>query len=243
MPATRRRLKPHIRRSKKVAAKPQQRSRIRVQKALDYPRCQCMPSCRRPSLPGSAFCRIHQFNCPRVSPLTGYEPPTEADKYNKDSAIRESHNCFAFAFGIYDKDAKAEMPFHQPGVASGWKSFSETKKKTCPDMLSRLHGDMPSLKMTTFTGRCPAGTSKIALGVDARSDYHFWRQRRGDGYWDHKPGATEVVSVDAFGRPIYDPELASRNYNKKGSHLNYNRFCGYMCVPRTRKARAKRSGA
>jgi hypothetical protein len=210
-------------------------------RAINWARCQCMPSCVRPSLPNSPFCAVHQNACPRVAPLTGYEPATDADKYNKDPNIRESHNCYAFAFGIYDKDAKAENSFHQPGFFAGAPTFRETRKKTCPDILWRLHGDMPSLKMSTFSGRCPAGTSKIALGVDARSDYHFWRQRRGDGYWDHKPGATEVVSVDALGRPIYDPELASRNYNKKGSHLNYNRFCGYMCAPRTKKARAART--
>ncbi len=213
----------------------------KTRRLLNYPRCQCTASCRRPSLPNSPFCKVHAFSCPRVAPLTGYEPATEAEKYNGDPNIQESHNCFSFAFGMYDKDAKAEDPFYQPGVYSGHDSFRKIKKKTCPVMISRLFGDMPSLKMASFTGRCPPQTSKIALAVDARSDYHFWRQRRGDGYWDHKPGSTPVVSVDAFGRPIYDPELASRNYNKKGSHLNYNRFCGYMCVPRTRKARAARS--
>jgi hypothetical protein len=215
-------------------------TRKRLEKAVNYPRCQCTTSCRRRSLPGSAFCDIHANGCPRVSPLTGYEPPSEYDKYNKDPNIRESHNCFAFAFGMYDPKANAEDSFHQPGVFAGFPSFRKTRRKTCPDMLARLFGDMPSLKMSSFSEKCPAGTSKIALGVDARSDYHFWRQRAGDGYWDHKPGSTPVISKDAFDRPIYDPALASRNYTKKGSRLNYNRFCGYLCAPRTRRARMAR---
>ena len=56
----------------------------RLDKAINYPRCQCTESCRRRSLPGSAFCEIHAKGCQRKSPLTGYEPPSEFDKYNKD---------------------------------------------------------------------------------------------------------------------------------------------------------------
>jgi hypothetical protein len=93
--------------------------------------------------------------------------------------------------------------------------------------------------MATFEKRCPKKYSKIALVVDEDEDYHFYRQDS-NGYWSHKPGATDVTHIDATGRPIYDPQLASRLY--PGSGLHYNQFCSYLCAPKTRKLRLKRGG-
>jgi len=134
------------------------------------------------------------------------------------------------------------VPFHQPGSASGHPKFSATKQKTCSDMIGRLLGDNPMLSVTTFTAKCPAHTSKIALVVDADEDYHFFRQDS-NGLWSHKPGGTAVTNKDADGRLIYDPKLANRNYDAKGSKLNYDIFCSYMCVPRDRPLYLKIGGA
>lgn len=109
-------------------------------------------------------------------------------------------------------------------------------------MVGRLLGDNPTMKLSSFTGKCPARTSKIALVVDADEDYHFFRQDS-NGMWSHKPGGTPVTNVDADGRLIYDPKLANRNYDKKGSKLNYDIFCSYMCVPRDRPLSLKVGGA
>lgn len=108
-------------------------------------------------------------------------------------------------------------------------------------MVARILGDNPSIKMTTFTATCPKETSKIALVVDADEDYHFYRQDT-NGMWSHKPGGMPVTNLDALGRPIYDPALCSRNYDKDGSKLNYETFCGYMCVPRDKPLHLKTGG-
>lgn len=182
---------------------------------------------------------MHKAHCPRVSPLSGFEPPYEPRRWNDKKEIRETHNCFAYAMNIHDpKQIRAcrenkycNVPFHQPGAVSGYPRFRETRKKTCPDMMARIFGDNPSIQPTTFTGQCPRYTSKIAIVVDADEDYHFYRQDS-NGMWSHKPGGMPVTNKDALGRPIYDPALASRDYRHDNSTLNYDQFCSYMCVPR-----------
>jgi hypothetical protein len=109
-------------------------------------------------------------------------------------------------------------------------------------MVGRLVGDNPTLKVTNFTNKCPKGTSKIGLVVDADQDYHFYRQDS-NGLWSHKPGGTAVTNKDADDKLIYDPKLANRNYDQKGSKLNYDIFCSYMCVPRDRPLYLKIGGA
>lgn len=211
--------------------------------------CQCLPACKNVPLEGSPFCINHQQNCPRVSPLNGYEPKYEPGRWNNRKELRETHNCFAYAMNVHDpKQVKAcqlnkncNVPFHQPGSASGHPGFRSRRLKTCPDMIARLLGDNPSMKMTTFEAKCPAHTSKIALVVDPDEDYHFFRQDS-NGFWSHKPGGTAVTNLDANDKPIYDPQLASRDYRESGSKLNYDTFCAYMCVPRDRPLHLKIGG-
>lgn len=207
------------------------------------PRCQCNPSCTRPVLPNSnsPFCSVHANRCDRKSPLSGWEPPYEPDRWNLNKAIRETHNCFAYAFNYIDpeqikrcyQEPNCNVRFHQPGVPSGHDKFSKQKLKTCPNMISRLMGDNPTLEPTTFTSKCPSGTSKIALIVDSDQDYHFLRQDK-NKLFSEKHGGLPVTNLDAQGRLIYDVELANHNWSKPNDPLNYDIFCGYFCVPRDR---------
>lgn len=208
--------------------------------------CQCSKSCKNTPMQNSPFCKEHLRFCPRKSPLSGYEPEYNPDKYNKTRRMRESHNCFAYAFDHVEmpsldkcNEESCSVPFHQPGRASGYPKWSKVKGKRCPDILSRLHGDVSNLKEINFENKCPKNSSKIALVVDEDEDYHFYRQDS-NGYWSHKPGATHVTPLDATGRPIYDPALASREYKK--SNLNYDKFCGYLCAPKGKKLHFKRGG-
>jgi hypothetical protein len=98
----------------------------------------------------------------------------------------------------------------------------------------RILGDNPDIRMTTFEERCAANTSKIALVVDPKEDYHFLRQDS-NGLWSQKAGARPVKNVDAAGHTIWDPQLAYLDYTTKGSDLNYSIFCAYLCVPRSKK--------
>lgn len=213
------------------------------QNYLNEPRCQCSPTCHRPVLPNSTlpFCSLHAKQCPRRSPTNGWEPRYEPDRWNSDTAIRETHNCFAYAFNYIDPKQiesclgkqRCTTPFHQPGSASGYEKFSKKKPKTCPNMISRLMGDNPTLQPSKFTQKCPAGTSKIALIVDADEDYHFLRQDT-NGYFSEKHGGLPVSNLDGLGRLVYDVQLANHNWSKENDPLNYDLFCGYFCIPRDR---------
>lgn len=175
----------------------------------------------------------------KLSPTTGVEPLLNMEAWNKIDDLRGSHNCFAYAMNAIDlplmkkckDDPDCDVGFHQPGYAAGFRRFSDQKEKGCGDMVSRLWGDNPKVVASSFNDRCPHGTSKIALIVDPKRDYHFLRQDP-DGYWSHKPGAMEVTRLDASGRPILRPDRAMFIYNKYKAPLQYTKFCGYFCVPR-----------
>ena len=153
--------------------------------------------------------------------------------------MKDSHNCFAYAIDtidaqmIYDCEAEPDcnVGFPQPGYEAGYMRFADQKEKGCGDMVSRLWGDNPKISATTFTSRCANGTSKIALIVDPKRDYHFLRQDP-DGYWSHKPGALPVKRTDASDRPILRPDRALFIYKDSKDPLMYTDFCGYFCVPR-----------
>jgi hypothetical protein len=124
-------------------------------------------------------------------------------------------------------------------------------------MIARLIGDNPGtsgedsiLIPAKFEDRCDPGRSKIALVIDEDQDYHFLRQDAPDpkdaitaeqaqvgpiGYFSQKSGALPVTNKDAKGNKIFDVELANHNFTKdKSDPLNYDRFCGYFCIPRNR---------
>lgn len=216
---------------------------------LKSDQCQCDSRCTEPALLNQPFCSKHlQSKCKRASPLTGYEPKYEPDKFNNNPRVKDIHNCFAYAFDHIDmpspekcKENTCNVSFHQPGRQSGYPKWHKVNGKRCPDLLARLFADVPGLKPATFTQKCPPRTSKIAIVVDPKEDYHFYRQDS-NGMWSHKPGSTNVTNKDATDRPIYDPELASRDYRKKSGRLNYNAFCSFLCTPRTVRHHFKRGG-
>ena len=211
-------------------------------------RCQCSPSCKRPPLPHSAFCSVHARHCKRQAPLSGSEYPYDPDLYNRHQGIKESHNCFAYAFRYMDLPQNGKtpctkescpIPYPQPGRASGYPKWSKVDGKRCPDLIARIMGDVPGIKPSTFEKRCPKGMRKIVPVVAPKDDYHFYSQDA-NGEWSHKPGATEVTRLDANKRPIHDPKLASRDYTSSG--INYSEFCGYWCIPTGKKMRLGRGG-
>ena len=219
--------------------------------------CQCDPVCQRSPVSGLPSCLHHQCQGTRkaylktrscrsckLSPTSGYEPRRNDEYWNSmENGVKESHNCFAYAMNTVDprmlkkclETESCNVDFPQPGYASGHTPFSNQKEKGCVDMVSRLWGDNPKVRATTFDSVCGKGTSKIALIVDPKRDYHFLRQDP-DGYWSHKPGAMTVRRYDASGRPIIRPDRATFMYKNKKEPLTYTQFCGYYCVPRDKPA-------
>ena len=207
-------------------------------------RCQCDPQCTNKPLPKSPFCKKHMHTCTRKSPPSIYTPSYQPNLYNKYKGIQESLNCYAYAVGYRRLPSSCTLKacsksYPQPGRASGYPEWSKIKGKRCPDIIARIIGDIPSAKMSSFTAKCPGKSHKIAIVADPDQDYHFYRQDA-DGYWSHKPGATKVTRLDTTGRSIYDPLLAARD--NKSSKLNYEQFCGYMCIPSSNIIRIKRGG-
>jgi hypothetical protein len=191
----------------------------------------------------------HMKSCPRKSPLSGSEPAYDPAIWNRDIAVRETHNCYSYAMNVNDPKQMAkckgkkecDAPFHQPGSVSKYPFFKSNKPKTCPNMVSRLLGDNPNLVMTDFEKRCPPKTSKIALVIDQSEDYHFLRQDK-NGYWSQKSGARPVTNLDAGKHQIWDPQLADANFSNNEGVLNYDVFCSYMCVPREKSVYMRASG-
>jgi len=208
------------------------------------PQCQANESCMNPVEQGESFCKVHNGagSVRQIKgPTSGFEPTYNPNVYNRDKAVQHSHNCFAYAMGVYDKKKVEECrknndcKFHVPGKTKGHAEFSGQMGKTCSDVLSRTMADVPSGYVTNFETVCNPNYSKVAIVVDEINDLHYYRQDK-DGMWSHKPGGRPVTNKDAYGAKIYRPDRASRCYPREtpeDSGLHYDSFCSYMCVPRT----------
>ena len=209
--------------------------------------CQCDPTCKEVAIKGQGLCKKHMRTCHKHR-LSGHEPDYNPRAFNDEFIIQDTHNCYAYAFNHFDKPSDKEcnkdscdIPFHQPGRRAGYPKWDKVKGKRCPDIVARVMGDIPGVRLTNATRRCAKGSSKVALVVDPKHDYHWYRQDR-DGFWSHKPGGTKVTRHDASGHRIYRPDLADRDYTKESGNLNYKQFCSYMCVPRNKTLKLKRGG-
>ncbi len=209
------------------------------------PLCQCTNAgtgkgCTKAANGNSLFCAEHQ-NCPKP-PLSGYEPKYDPQRWNQDPAVTKSHNCYNYYANYINPNSVEECRkkglkgcrtlFAQPGGLHGDRNaLNAEKRRVCPVLEQLMMKDIPGLTKTSFYEKCPAGTSKGAMVNDEFVDFHFVVQDD-DGMWSHKDGSNKAKRFDALGRPIFNPELAARNYNWQGSDLNYDRFCGFYCVPR-----------
>ena len=232
-------------------------------------RCQCYKSGNKPCgnrvTFDSLFCKEHQ-DCP-LPPLTGEEPLYAPEKWNKDISIQKSHNCYSYAMGFIDPTLveqcrndnndsdKCRERFHQPGSVHGERNELDAKERRNCKALDRLiKADNPAITKTDFYGKCPAKTSKIYMTVDRGEDFHFYEQNPPEvlannaqrtldtlPLYSDKGGSNPAKREDAIGKPIFNPELASRDYRWKGSDLNYEDSCGFYCVPRDGSVRLESS--
>ena len=208
-------------------------------------RCRCDP-CKRRRISGTLFCAHHK-KC-KGGPLSESEPVYNPDRFNKNPAIQNVHNCWDYGMNVVDPAQLTqcenrpfcEPMFHQPGGTKGLSNvLQSTRGRSCKIVKYLMRKDVPEIRRTTFKKRCPRGTSKIALVVHPGEDYHFYRQDS-DGWWSHKDGANKVKRYDAEGEPIWNPKTAARNYRPSGSFLNYKDFCGFYCAPRRKTIKLAR---
>jgi hypothetical protein len=157
------------------------------------------------------------------SVLNGKEPPFNPKKWNDDVNIKKTHNCYAYMLDIISKSLTSKP---QPGYASGYSYLRDSDLRSCDKMFERIKADNPSALKTTFHQKCPEGYRKGYLALDSTddTDYHFYRLDK-DGYWSHKPGATEAISRNYDGKLIKAPHNAKR---ESSSH-KYETSCGYFC--------------
>jgi hypothetical protein len=155
------------------------------------------------------------------SMINGFEPDYDPDKW---TFMTDYNNCYAYAFD----NLKARHSKPQPNKQSG-------PNYRCDTMIEWIERDLvnrydPKRKYSLIPGvferKCPSGYHKIYL-ILSDDDYHFYRMDR-DGFWSHKPGSSPVSRVDAEGKPIPNPAKANHNYRNN----NYNRPCGFLCVPK-----------
>ena len=215
--------------------------------------CQCPRDasekpCKKEATEGSLFCKDHQ-NC-RPAPTNGFEPEYIGNKLNQNKAYEETHNCLSYALrgNKINKELMAQckdvsncnVNFEQPGAASGErKAMRNEKLRTCPTVEKLTKSDLGNdFTNSKFYSTCPKGMSKVALVVDPGSDYHWYRQDK-DGKWSDKAGSNLVKRYDAKKRAVFNPAQASRDY---GDGIEYEDFCGFYCVNRTKKVRLKQGG-
>ena len=202
--------------------------------------------CRRKAEGDGVYCHLHH-KCPE-SPLSGYEPTYEPDRYNKNPLVQHTHNCWAYSLNVLDpkqllqcdggRRKGCDLMYHQPGGTKGLAKLLRTRKgRRCSVVERLMRADVPEIRKTTFRARCPAGTSKIAMVVAPGDDYHFLRQ---DSHgWSEKGGSNKTKQYDAEGKPTVNPQTAARDYRPR-SYLNYKDFCGFYCVPRVKPVRLAR---
>jgi hypothetical protein len=160
-------------------------------------------------------------NKKELSPLSGSENDYNPDLWNKDSNIKESHNCYSYAMGKIIKSLRSKA---QPGYSSGHNHLMNNQF-TCSQFKDRIKKDSPGNYIESFDNACYPGFYKVFLALDSPNDYHWWRQDS-NGYWSHKPGSTEVTDLDADGKKIKNPLKSNRDFK----HRNYNTPCFFACV-------------
>jgi len=219
----------------------------------ERPLCQCPANdkeepCKNPALDGKLFCKKH-LSC-KPAPVNGSEPKYIPEILNKSKAYLDTHNCLSYAIRgnkinmdllrQCKKSDSCNVNFEQPGAASGErKAMRDENLRTCPIVQKLTKSDLSKdFVPSSFYSKCDEGMSKVALVVDEGTDYHWYRQNP-DGTWSHKDGSNPVKNYDAKKRKIFNPAQASRDY---GKDLNYEDFCGFFCVNRTKKINLKQGG-
>ena len=101
-------------------------------------------------------------------------------------------------------------------------------------MVYRTIADNPETYISSFSDKCKNNFRKIAVVVNPRDGYHYYRQDRSKGgiiAWSDKPGSTPVDQKDAAGDITINPLTMDRDYPGNP----YKEFCNFLCIPKGNK--------
>lgn len=155
-----------------------------------------------------------------IAPAAYTDAPNETQRWNTPQDMQACNNCYNYATN------QPNSSIAQPGWASGTMNSSPY---SCGGLLAGAEGDGLAFAGQTLDEarmRCEPPCCLVAL-VNSGGDYHWYREDA-DRTWSHKPGSHPATNLDAGGQIIIDPSGANHSYG--GGALNYNSFCGFMCV-------------
>lgn len=165
-------------------------------------------------------------------PVSGFEAEYNPTSWNKTFVwsklrfLKKKTNCYSYALNAQKNPNLNDYEFMQPGQSIKNHSLSSSELSSAEILKNLISMDAQNLdfgfRSVEETSRCSEGCYKVALVMCLKTDYHWYRQNR-DGSWSHKPGKTNVINYDTFGKLIMDPRRCGRNY----SYCNYDMFLGY----------------
>lgn len=167
------------------------------------------------------------------SPTSGDEPTYEPKKWNHNSNIKNSHNCYAYMLDDINPYGQEICDINGINICRsnskpipGHYTGNRQHSSTCHSILRGMKMDNPDIYKTTFYERCKKGYYKGALVIDPFETYHFFRQDN-NGYWSQKNGHDDATNLDGNGNLIIDPKYAKPTYEVSDKY----KFCDYFCVP------------
>lgn len=166
-------------------------------------------------------------------------PVYEPQRWNDNSVVQWSTNCYAYACNDPMNHAALSKP--QPGQLAGAMAAqmeaSAVRYAVMADDLTRgaqqLQRLIPLVRLrgekTPDAVNVP-GYYLIALVTAPNTDYHWLRQDR-DGMWSHKPGWSAATNRDSAGKLIFDPRDATLVVDVGAGPVHY-KFTTFYYAPK-----------
>ena len=147
----------------------------------------------------------------------------EKKKWNNPD-IKNSHNCLSYALDDIELKRKNQRKLFVK------KRNGKFKCKNLKDSLLNLNSNYYEINKNN---KCKNHFYKIAYLVDKNNKYfHFLRKDTEENSWSHKNHFNKITNLDSDGNKIINPEENKFKYKiKNNKFVNYNNFCGYLCIP------------
>lgn len=147
----------------------------------------------------------------------------EKNKWNNPD-IKNSHNCLSYALDDIELTRKNQRKLLVK---------KRNGKFTCENLKEALLKLNNKYYEINKNDKCKNHFYKIAYLVDKNNKYfHLLRKDTEENEWSHKNHFSKITKLDSDGNKIINPEENKFKYKiKNNKFVNYNNFCGYMCIP------------